>query len=96
MTHKQIMVWGKQWHYLYLQIGQEDTPPTQEVLRHGKEHYEALRNAPKRRKLTSLRIERFPARLTRVQVSQAIERVEALKSTKCTAPSKTEEERIQV
>lgn len=79
MTHKQIMAWGKQWHYLFLQIGQEDDPPTNDVLRHGKEHYEALRHYPKRRKLTSRRIERITARLTRVQVSEVIERVEALK-----------------
>lgn len=79
MTYKQIMAWGARFHYLFLQIGQEDDPPTDEVLRHGKEYYEELRREPKRRKLTTRRIERITARLTRVQVSEAIERVEALK-----------------
>lgn len=76
MTHKQIMAWARRWHHPFLRIGDEASPPTTDVLRHGKEHYEELRHDAKRRKLTSLRIERWMARLTRVQVSQAIERVD--------------------
>lgn len=95
MTHKQIMAWAAQWNHPYLRIGDEASPPTPDVLRHGKEHYEALRHDVKRRKLTSLRIERWQARFTRVQVSDAIERVDALKkhSTKVV---QMEEERIEV
>jgi hypothetical protein len=95
MTHKQIMAWGEKNRYLFLQIGKEDNPPTQEVLRHGKEHYEALRHDARRRRLTSLRIERFPARLTRVQVTEAIERVDEALS-KQTKQQVQMEERIQV
>ncbi len=96
MTHKQIMAWGEQWHYLFLQIGLEATPPTSEVLRHGREHYEALRHDAKRRRLTARRIEYLMTYRTRVQVSEAIERVdEALSQTKQTKHiHQMEEERI--
>lgn len=76
MTHKQIMAWAAQWHYPFLAIGYEANPPTREVLRHGVEHYEALRHERRRRLLTASRIERWNARLTRAQVDSAIERVD--------------------
>lgn len=96
MTHKQIMAFGAKWHYPFLRIGDEASPPALDVLRHGKAHYEELRNDPKRRKLTGLRIEHWMARLTRVQVSQAIEKIDDVLAKQQATKVQLEEERIEV
>lgn len=96
MTYREIMAWGRRWHYPYLRIGDEASPPTTDVLRHGKEHYEELRNHPTRRKLTSLRIERWMLSLTRVQVSQAIEKIDDVLAKQQATKVQLEEERIEV
>ena len=65
MTHEDIMLWAQAWHYPFLRIGDEDSPPTDAVLPHGLEHYQMLTRHERRLSLVSLRIQRINAALSK-------------------------------
>lgn len=87
MKRADILKWGERWHYPFLAIGYEADPPTEDVLRHGREHYEALIGT--RLRLASKRVARWNAIVARVeaersvktQVQEAIEVVDKLLET---------------
>lgn len=71
MTFRQLMAWGKRWHYPFLRIGLEADQPTGEVLEHGKMHYRALRQCDTRLGLAIKRAERWNAYVERAEQEKA-------------------------
>lgn len=53
MRYKQILSWGKRWHYPFLILDSNDH------IQHGEEHYQTLRGDPRRQDKATLRIARW-------------------------------------
>jgi len=69
MIYQRMMKWAKQWNYPFLRIGDELEPPCPDlVIRHGREHYTALRFEPELLSLVQKRIAEWNKRALSLRV----------------------------
>lgn len=75
MSYEDVLAWGEIHHYPFLALGKGSR------LRHGRAHYEALREHPVRLRRAVKRIERWNALVLRCQVDSTMMHVDNMLKT---------------